>query len=115
MTRPSRYHSIAAAVLGLAIATVALPALADPYDYRDHRDTISSSAGNASAANIAVQTIDPWPPYAKRTTNHLDGRRAGVAISRYQLNKSLEPRGLATTTVYEQAGPGAQSSTAVTK
>jgi hypothetical protein len=114
MTRSSRYHSVAAAVLGLAIAT-ALPVFADPYDYRDHRDTITSSAGNAAAANMAVQTIDPWPPYAKRTRNHLDGRRASVGITRYQLNKSLEPRGLATTTIYEQSGPGAQSSTALTK
>jgi hypothetical protein len=93
----------------------AFPALADDYDYRDRRDTISSSAGNANAANIATQTIDPWPPYAKNTENHLDGQRARVGITRYQENKSVPPRGLNTTTFSGQAGPGAQSSTSLQK
>jgi hypothetical protein len=99
----------------LAAASAALPALADDYDYRDRRDTISSSAGNANAANIATQTIDPWPPYAKNTNSHLDGQRARVGITRYQENKSVPPRGLNTTTLSGQAGPGAQSSTSLQK
>ncbi len=111
----NRSHMTRVAFFGLALAAFAGTALADPYDYRDRRDTISSAAGNANAANIAVQTIDPWPPYAKRTTNHLDGRRAAVGITRYQQNKSIDPKGLSTTTISEQAGPGSQSSTSLTK
>jgi hypothetical protein len=106
---------LGASLLGLLAAGLAVPAFADPYDYRDHRDTISSSAGNAAAANIAIQTIDPWPPYSKNIKNHLDGRRASVGIQRYQQNKSIEPRGLNTQTLSEQAGPGAQSSSSLQK
>ena len=103
-------------LLGAALlALTAFPALADDYDYDARRDTISSSAGNANAANIATQTIDPWHPNAKNTQNHLDGQRARVGITRYQDNKSVQPRGLNTTTVTGQAGPGAQSSTSLQK
>jgi hypothetical protein len=93
----------------------AISARADDYDYFDRRDTISSSAGNAQASNLATQTIDPWPPYVRDTQNHLDGRRAAVGIQRYQANKSIQPRGLNTTTISEQAGPGAQSSAQIQK
>jgi hypothetical protein len=116
MNSASRNRMIlGAGLLALAAGSATLPALADDYDYLDRRDTISSSTGNASASNFATQTIDPWPPYAKNTHNHLDGNRAGVAIKRYQQNKSIQPRGLSTTTISEQAGPGAQSSTSLQK
>jgi hypothetical protein len=113
MTWLSRNAMLAA---GLAVMTGAvMPAFADDYDYLDRRDTISSSAGNANAANMAIQTIDPWPPYSRNTKSHLNGNRAGVAITRYQQNKSISPKGLSTTTISEQAGPGAQSSTSLQK
>jgi hypothetical protein len=115
MTGNTLRRVLSASLFGLAICGGGLAALADPYDYRDHRDTITSSAGNANAANIAIQTIDPWPPYSKNTKSNLDGRRAAVGMTRYQQNKSLEPHGLSTTTVTEQAGPGAQSSTSLSK
>jgi hypothetical protein len=115
MTGYSRNTILGAGLVAATVCGAALPALGDDYDYRDRRDTISSSAGNANAANIAVQTIDPWPPYARSTKNHLDGRRAAVGITRYQQNKSIAPRGLNTTTISEQAGPGAQSSTSLQK
>ncbi len=117
MTLARRHRTaLAAGFLSLAAAVGArLPALADDYDYLARRDTISSSTGNANAANIATQTIDPWPPYAKNTQNHLEGRRAGVSIERYQQNKSVQPKGLGTTTISGQAGPGAQSSTSLQK
>ena len=115
MTGNNRFCVLSASLLALLAGSTTLPAHADPYDYRDHRDGITSSAGNANAANIAVQTIDPWPPYSKNTKLNLDGRRAQVGITRYQQNKSIEPRGLNTQTLSEQAGPGAQSSTSLQK
>jgi hypothetical protein len=115
MTENTFHRVLSGSLFGLAICGGAISVLADPFDYEDHRDTIMSSTGNANAANIAVQTIDPWPPYSKNTKNHLDGRRAAVAVTRYQQNKSIEPHGLATTTISEQAGPGAQSSTSLSK
>jgi hypothetical protein len=111
----SQNHILRALAVAAVIAGTALPAAADPYDYLDHRDTITSSAGNANAANMAVQTIDPWPAKSKNTKTNLDGKRAQVGITRYQQNKSLDPRGLGTTTISEQSGPGSQSSTSLQK
>src|SRR3712207_2200605 len=113
MTPLLKMHAALGAGL-LALAACGC-AFADDYDYLDRRDTISSSAGNANASNFATQTIDPWPRYAKDTRSHLEGNRAAVAIKRYQQNKSIPPRGLSTTTISEQAGPGAQSSTSLQK
>jgi len=107
--------ALSMAVFALALSAAPLTASADDYDYFDRRDTITSSAGEANAANMATQTIDPWPPYVRNTQTHMDGRRAAVGISRYQQNKSVQPRGLNTTTVSEQAGPGAQTSTSLQK
>jgi hypothetical protein len=90
----------------LAVTAGVAPAMADDYDYFAHRDTISSSVENANAANIATQTIDPWPPYAKDTNSHLDGRRAGLAITRYQQNRSIQPRGMNTLTGGERSDAG---------
>jgi len=79
------------------------------------RDFITNGAGDAVAANQAIQTIDPWPKEAKNTNIQVDGKRLGTAIVRYQQNKSIPPQGLNTTTVSEQEGPGAQVNTAIQK
>ncbi len=113
MTDHRRNGTLGAALLWLAVPATALPALADPYDYRDHRDTITSSAGNASAANSAIQTIDPWPHHARNPRINLDGKRAGIAITRYQQNRSIDPKGLESTPV-EPTLMG-QSGTSITK
>lgn len=84
-------------------------------DYTARRDTVTLGAGDAVAVNQVTQTIDPWPPHAKNSRIDVDGRRLGVAVERYQQNKSIQPRGLNTTTVTGQAGPGAQASTAIQK
>ena len=52
-------------------------------DYANHRDTVTLAAGDAVAANAAIQTIDPWPPGAERTVILSDGRRIKVTIDRY--------------------------------
>ncbi len=79
-------------------------------DYLSRRDTISLGAGDATATNAVTQTIDPWNPNAKNTEIHQEGERARVAIERYQQNKSVSPRGLNTTEVSGQSGPGSQGS-----
>ncbi len=79
----------------------------------NHSDFVSRDAGNAIAVNSATQTINPWPKEAQDSTINLEGNRAAAAVERYQDNKSLQPRGLNTTTVSEQQGPGAQTNTAI--
>lgn len=102
----------AAAAVTLAASAVLLQGCYED-DYFNHRDTISLGAGDAAAVNSATQTIDPWPPYSKDKNINLEGERARVAVERYQQNKSIPPRGLATTEITGQAGPGAQSATQV--
>ena len=70
-------------------------------------DTISLSAGDAIAHNKAVQTIDPWPAYARKRHQTTDGKRILLATERYQNNESLEPQGMGTSSTYqdEQAPP----------
>lgn len=79
-------------------------------DYRSRRDTVSLGAGDAIATMAATQTIDPWNRNAKNTEIHQEGERARVAIERYQQNKSIPPRGLNTTEISGQSGPGGQGS-----
>ena len=64
------------------------------YPYRAHTDKVTLGAGNASAVNRAVHTIDPWPQYSRKTQIDTDGNRALVAVRRYETNTSIKPKGL---------------------
>jgi hypothetical protein len=114
LTDHRRITAIGAALFGVAVLAAALPVLADPYDYRDRRDSITSSAGNANASNIAVHTVDPWPRHAKNPRIPLDGHRAGIAITRYKQNRSIEPKGLDNTPAID-LGAGGQSGASLAK
>jgi hypothetical protein len=63
------------------------------YEYRAHTDKVTEGAGNASAANRAIHTVDPWPAYAEKTEINTDGKRAMVAVRRYETNTSVKPNG----------------------
>ena len=79
--------------------------LDDPFeDNRLRSDKIHLSTGDAVAHNKAVQTINPWPSYAKNQRINMDGDRARIAIERYKANKVVEPEGLATTEVVTETG-----------
>lgn len=74
--------------------------LDDPFeDNRLRSDKIHLSTGDAVAHNMAVQTINPWPHYAKNQRINMDGDRARIAIERYKANNVVEPEGLTTTEV----------------
>jgi type IV pilus biogenesis protein CpaD/CtpE len=83
-------------VLGLCAT---LGACTDPGFYTDHREGISSFGGNAVASNIAVQTIDPWPPHSSDRHQPADGERTQKAIERYRTNKVTSPQGTSTSSV----------------
>lgn len=107
-----RFIIKAAASIALAASALLLQGCYED-DYINHRDTVSLGAGDAIAVNQVTQTIDPWPPHSKDTDIHLEGERARVAIDRYQQNKVIPPRGLSTTEITGQAGPGSQANTQV--
>jgi hypothetical protein len=58
-------------------------AVDDPFsDYLQRSDTIALGAGNANQTNEAIQTINPWPPYAWDRRITIDGRRAVNSMER---------------------------------
>jgi len=64
------------------------------FRYRAHSDKVTRGAGDAAASNIATQTIDPWPRGSERTRIDHDGKRAYIAIKRYETNTSIQPKGV---------------------
>jgi hypothetical protein len=69
----------------LALATV-LAVLGGCSEYLDRRDTIAKSGGNAVATNVVTQMVDPWP-----------------------LASAIAPRGMNTSSTYQDAAPAASS------
>lgn len=59
--------------------------------YLDRRDSIALSAGDAIAANDAVQVIDPWPPRSGNTNLVFSGQRMQAAAERYRTNTVVQP------------------------
>lgn len=108
--RTAMKHIAIAALLGAGLAG---PALAFDDDYLDRRDTISRGAGDAQAVNAATQTLDPWPPYSRKTDIKVDGKRSHVGVTRYYENKSIEPKGLSGSTISGNGGnPGGGAASA---
>jgi hypothetical protein len=75
---PSPRNSVAV-VLMLALG----PALAGCADYMNHRDSVTLAAGNAPETNLAVHTINPFPPAAWNTTIIADGHPVANAQDAY--------------------------------
>lgn len=78
---------------GLALATAACT------DYRERRETIFPGAGDAVAANRAINTLDPWSPASRRTRLTHDGARMAKAIERYREGPTPPGAGAASTTL----------------
>jgi hypothetical protein len=80
----------------VSLLSTASAATAGDDQYRARSDKIFEGAGNSAAHNIAVQTIDPWPPYVGNDRINVDGRRIQLGYRRYQHNRSIPPVGLTT-------------------
>jgi len=52
--------------------------------YLDRRDTLTSWTGDSVRANIALQTIDPWPEHAADKDIRFNGERMGNAVDNYR-------------------------------
>ena len=70
-----------------ALIVTALPGCVYNHEherYLRRSDSITIGAGNASAFNSAVHTVDPWPWYSQNANINVDGKRALIATRRYQ-------------------------------
>ena len=96
MGRAERNSGIACLAPALLVSALAA-ACSDIY--YDHREGVAFQAGNAVAANAAVQTIDPWPPLAAERRIPGEGQRVQSAIARYRENKVTPLQGTDTSSV----------------
>jgi len=87
----SRTDSVCRA--GIALAAVVLTgALCGCSEmYFDHREGVSLGAGDAVAANEAMQTIDPWPARSANPNIAANGQRMQSAVERYRTNIVTQP------------------------
>lgn len=59
--------------------------------YFDRREGVALGAGDAIAANEAMQTIDPWPARSANPNIAFNGQRMQSAIERYRTNNVTQP------------------------
>jgi hypothetical protein len=70
--------------------------------YTDRRETVLFGADNAVAANIAVQTVDPWPPASANRYIPGNGSTVATAVQRYRTGRVIQPQGNGTSSTYQQ-------------
>jgi hypothetical protein len=99
-------RSFSKAMRMLALATV-LAVLCGCSEYLDRRDTIAKSGGNAVATNIVTHMVDPWPRASANRNIAFNGARIESAFERYRNNKITTPRGIGTSSTYQDAAPAA--------
>jgi len=91
MSRPETKR--ASRAIAAAVALGAL--LAGCSDiYYDRRETISLGAENAVAANMAEETVDPWPRYSNNNNLAFNGERMQRAVECYRKDKVTVPADL---------------------
>jgi hypothetical protein len=67
--------------------------------YWDRRDEVAFWSGDAPATNIAVHTVDPWPPNAGNRRLTANGELMQKAAERYRTNKTTPLKPIGTTSV----------------
>ena len=95
----------AGVVSALALIAVTQAAWEVECNQCDRTEFVTRGVGDAVDVNKAAQTIDPWPPYAGNRHLSTDGKRADLAIQRYQVNRVVTPRPLNPTKAPEQPTP----------
>jgi hypothetical protein len=94
MSSPSRNWP----ACGLLASGLLLPA-AGCADYTNRFESVNIHAGDATYANVAIQTIDPWPPESERTyIDHL-GRKTINAVNDYTAPKPPAASGTTSITI----------------
>lgn len=112
MSRAAKFHRLCAFAV---IASASLAAGCSDI-YYDRRDTVSRSAGDAVATNIATHTIDVWPVEAGERRIVSNGQKVQSAVERYRTNKVIKPVGTGTSSLgYQSAEPASAAATSVTQ
>ncbi|MEL7543344.1 MAG: hypothetical protein AAGJ70_06175 [Pseudomonadota bacterium] len=80
--KPITLRRMSAPLTVVAITAVSLAGCRQ--DYLNNRDTLELTAGSAMRGNAVVNTIDPWPHHASKTTQGTDARKAQNALEIYR-------------------------------
>jgi hypothetical protein len=75
--------------------------------YWDRRESVAFYAGDAVDSNIAIHTIDPWPPAAAKRRLTANGELMQKAAERYRTNKTTPLRPMGTSSVRLDLAPAA--------
>jgi hypothetical protein len=67
--------------------------------YLDRREGVTFYGGDAAATNVAIHTIDPWPPAASNRHLETNGERMQKAAERYRTNKVTPIQPIGTSSV----------------
>jgi hypothetical protein len=105
-----RSNRRAVATLLPAIVLGAMLGGCSDYLYLDRRDSIAFNAGDAPHQNVAVHTVDPWPPAASNRKLTTNGELMQKAAERYRTNKTTPLKPMGTSSVQMQASPGSGTS-----
>jgi len=74
--------------------------------YWDRRDSVAFGAGDAPASNVAIHTVDPWPPAAAKRRLTYNGELMQRAAERYRTNKTAPLRPIGTSSVQTSVSTG---------
>ena len=92
------------AMRALALAT-ALAILGGCSEYLDRRETITLSGGNAVATNVVTHMVDPWPRESTNRNIAFNCAKIEGAVERYRTKRVTTPRGIGTSSTYQDAAP----------
>jgi hypothetical protein len=103
---------------GLALPSLALAVAGcsstigfdDPFaDYLQRTALVSTTGGDAQAANTSLQTATPWPRYANDTNIPANGARMTAAVKRYESGAANASAGATPTIPGPGVNPGARA------
>ncbi|AMS39328.1 hypothetical protein FHS67_006300 [Aminobacter aminovorans] len=77
----SRMAPLSKSKIILLVFTVGLSGCAD---YMNNRDSVTLGLGDAPEANLAIQTVDPFPRHSRNTRIEPDAGKVNEAYRRYQ-------------------------------
>jgi hypothetical protein len=80
--------------------------------YYARRDTIALSGGDAVAANMVEQMVDPWPANSGNTSIAFNGQKMQSAVERYRTDKVTQPINPTTSEVENMQQQAAAAATA---
>ena len=104
--------------LGVA-TTLAGCSPGDPFDnqfaqYGRRSLTVEPTAGNAVAANAAIETIDPWPRHAYNKSIPGNGTLTVAAVRKYECGPDTSTGASQTQSSTSATGPGSSTTTSTT-